>query len=48
MQYNEERSHESFGNLAPAEFLKKFSPTDVSVYGWPNLGRFTNGPGFVS
>ena len=34
MQYNEERPHESLGNLTPAEFLMKNSPKDVSTFGW--------------
>ena len=33
-QYNEERPHESLGNLTPAEFLIKNSPREVSTFGW--------------
>ncbi|WP_143075508.1 integrase core domain-containing protein, partial [Desulfomicrobium apsheronum] len=33
-QYNEERPHESLGNLTPAEFLMKNSPKEVSTFGW--------------
>jgi putative transposase len=33
-QYNEERPHESLGDLTPAEFLMKNSPKEVSTFGW--------------
>lgn len=33
-QYNEERPHESLGDLTPAEFLIKNSPKEVSTFGW--------------
>lgn len=33
-QYNEERPHESLGDLTPAEFLLKNSPKEVSTFGW--------------
>lgn len=33
-QYNEERPHESLGNLPPAEFLMKNSPKENSTFGW--------------
>jgi putative transposase len=33
-QYNEERPHESLGDLTPAEFLVKNSPKEVSTFGW--------------
>lgn len=33
-QYNEERPHESLGDLPPAEFLMKNSPKEVSTFGW--------------
>ena len=33
-QYNEERPHESLGNLPPAEFLMKYSPKENSTFGW--------------
>ncbi len=32
-QYNEERHHESLGNLTPAEFLMNNSPREVSIFG---------------
>ena len=33
-QYNEERPHESLGDLTPAEFLMKNSPKEASTFGW--------------
>jgi putative transposase len=33
-QYNEERPHQSLGDLTPAEFLLKNSPKEVSTFGW--------------
>ena len=33
-QYNEERPHESLGDLTPAEFLVKNSPKEISTFGW--------------
>jgi len=33
-QYNEERPHESLGDMTPAEFLMKNSPKEVSTFGW--------------
>jgi len=33
-QYNEERPHESLGDLTPAEFLMKNSPKEISTFGW--------------
>ena len=33
-QYNEERPHESLGDLTPAEFLMKNSSKEVSTFGW--------------
>ena len=36
--YNEERPHESLGNLTPTEFLMKNSPKEVSTFGWPYFG----------
>jgi putative transposase len=33
-QYNEERPHESLGDLTPTEFLMKNSPKEVSTFGW--------------
>ena len=33
-QYNEERPHESLGNLPPAEFLMINFPKENSTFGW--------------
>ncbi|GAB1254066.1 hypothetical protein Defa_15530 [Desulfovibrio sp. TH_2024_36128] len=33
-QYNEERPHESLGNIPPAEYLEINSPQKVSTFGW--------------
>lgn len=33
-QYNEERPHESLGNIPPAEYLEINSPQNVSTFGW--------------
>jgi putative transposase len=33
-QYNEERPHESLGDLTPTEFLIINSPKEVSTFGW--------------
>ncbi len=32
-EYNEERPHESLGNMTPREFLLNHSP-EISSYGW--------------
>jgi putative transposase len=40
-QYNEERPHESLGDLTPAEFLMKNSPKESLLLDGTNLGRFT-------
>lgn len=38
-QYNEERPHESLGDLAPTEFLLKNLPKEISTFGWYQLGE---------
>ncbi|NDV23403.1 integrase core domain-containing protein, partial [Desulfovibrio sp. JC022] len=33
-QYNEERPHESLGDMTPVEYVQKHSPQENSTYGW--------------
>ena len=33
-EYNEERPHESLGDLTPAEYLEAHSPQEISTFGW--------------
>jgi len=33
-EYNEERPHESLGDMAPAEYLEVHSPKEISTFGW--------------
>ncbi len=33
-QYNEERPHESLGDMTPVEFVQTHSPQENSTYGW--------------
>ncbi|SIO39662.1 putative transposase [Halodesulfovibrio marinisediminis DSM 17456] len=38
-EYNEERPHESLGDLTPAEFLEANSPCKISTFRWQQLGE---------
>jgi putative transposase len=42
-QHNEQRSHESLGDLTPSEYLAIKSP-ELSTFDWHSRGEVYNGP----